>query len=215
MATPELSNSITKVNSKKIIKEKEIPYGYCHCGCGQKTNLRPQSYKSLGVKKGEPYKYIKGHQWVGVDKSRDKNFHWKGGQYVNHSGYVMVYSPDHPYAAQNGYIRRSRCAVEKSTGFILSKNIIIHHENHIRDDDRPENLKIKSSHREHAKLHRNEIAKKECGHSDWRKCKYCHQYDSPQNMYSDKKSSSSYHLKCKNKRRMELNAIKREARASL
>lgn len=40
---------------------KEIPFGYCHCGCGNKTNLWTQSYTYLGVKKGDPRKFIKGH----------------------------------------------------------------------------------------------------------------------------------------------------------
>lgn len=39
-----------------------IPYGYCHCGCGQKTNLAPQTHKKYGWVKGEPLRYIKWHK---------------------------------------------------------------------------------------------------------------------------------------------------------
>ena len=37
----------------------EIPYGYCHCGCGQKTSL--SKYKGGGYEKGEPKKFINHH----------------------------------------------------------------------------------------------------------------------------------------------------------
>ena len=39
----------------------DIPYGYCHCGCGRKTNLAPQTQRAKGWVKGEPLKWIHGH----------------------------------------------------------------------------------------------------------------------------------------------------------
>jgi hypothetical protein len=39
----------------------EIPYGYCHCGCGQKTNVAPHNDKRHGTIKGEPQRYVFGH----------------------------------------------------------------------------------------------------------------------------------------------------------
>jgi hypothetical protein len=42
--------------------EMEIPYGYCHCNCGGKTKLAKQTCKSRGWVKGEPLKFITGHQ---------------------------------------------------------------------------------------------------------------------------------------------------------
>lgn len=41
--------------------QEVIPYGYCHCGCGQKTNLIPKSLKNKGWIKGQPFKYIRYH----------------------------------------------------------------------------------------------------------------------------------------------------------
>ncbi len=38
-----------------------IPYGYCHCGCGEKTNLASQTNPRDGWIKGEPIRYIQGH----------------------------------------------------------------------------------------------------------------------------------------------------------
>jgi hypothetical protein len=38
-----------------------IPYGYCHCGCGMKTNLVKFSDSKKGRVAGEPNKFIRGH----------------------------------------------------------------------------------------------------------------------------------------------------------
>src|SRR5690606_2770376 len=38
-----------------------IPYGYCHCGCGQKTNIARDSNATRGWVRGEPLCYISGH----------------------------------------------------------------------------------------------------------------------------------------------------------
>jgi hypothetical protein len=38
-----------------------IPYGYCHCGCGQKTDLCPRTVTSYGWVKDEPRKYVRNH----------------------------------------------------------------------------------------------------------------------------------------------------------
>jgi len=39
----------------------EIPYGYCHCGCGQKTNLAHATNPRFWHVKGEPLRYLMNH----------------------------------------------------------------------------------------------------------------------------------------------------------
>lgn len=39
----------------------DVPYGYCHCGCGEKTRPAPASSTRRGIRKGEPLRYIVGH----------------------------------------------------------------------------------------------------------------------------------------------------------
>lgn len=39
----------------------EIPYGYCHCGCGQKTKIVEETNRAKGWIKGEPKRFINGH----------------------------------------------------------------------------------------------------------------------------------------------------------
>ena len=40
----------------------EIPYGFCHCGCGQRTRLATQNHTQFGYVKGQPLRFINGHQ---------------------------------------------------------------------------------------------------------------------------------------------------------
>lgn len=39
----------------------EIPYGYCHCGCGQKTTLAKATNTRDGTVKGQPCRYLPHH----------------------------------------------------------------------------------------------------------------------------------------------------------
>ncbi len=39
-----------------------IPYGYCHCGCGNKAPISARTSTAQGYVKGEPRKYVNGHQ---------------------------------------------------------------------------------------------------------------------------------------------------------
>lgn len=39
----------------------EIPYGYCKCGCGQKTPIATYTDKKRNIAKGQPVNYIHGH----------------------------------------------------------------------------------------------------------------------------------------------------------
>lgn len=41
---------------------ESIPYGYCHCGCGRKTRIAPRAETRAGILKGQPRKYVSGHQ---------------------------------------------------------------------------------------------------------------------------------------------------------
>jgi hypothetical protein len=58
---PRAMNSGGRLTCKEVNVEQDIPYGYCHCGCGQKTEPTKQTRKRAGVKKGEPQPYAKGH----------------------------------------------------------------------------------------------------------------------------------------------------------
>lgn len=38
-----------------------IPYGYCHCGCGEKARLSRENCSTRGLIKGEPLRFLYGH----------------------------------------------------------------------------------------------------------------------------------------------------------
>lgn len=40
------------------------PYGYCHCGCGERTPLARQTRSQYGQVRGEPLRFVHGHQLV-------------------------------------------------------------------------------------------------------------------------------------------------------
>lgn len=40
----------------------EIPYGYCHCGCSQKTRISEYTSRKYGYIRGEPQNYLTGHK---------------------------------------------------------------------------------------------------------------------------------------------------------
>ncbi len=65
---------------------------------------------------------------------------WKGGIRKFH-GYITIYSPTHPNNNQ-GYVFEHRLVAEKKLGRYLNKDEIVHHINHVKDDNRPENLMV-------------------------------------------------------------------------
>lgn len=80
-----------------------IPYGYCHCGCGQKTTIATRTKTAQGDIKGHPKRFINNHHlekdfnsrfWSKVEKAdEDSCWNWKQGYNIN--GYGIIKSA-HP-----------------------------------------------------------------------------------------------------------------------
>lgn len=49
--------------------EKSIPYGTCHCGCGERTRIPKWNSKTFGYVKGVPLKYVHGHNQRGCTQT--------------------------------------------------------------------------------------------------------------------------------------------------
>jgi hypothetical protein len=170
---------------KSIIPEsstQEIPVGYCHCGCGQKTSISPETNKKRGYIKGEPVRFLHNH-------GRGSLSHrWHGGHKIPRKGHLMVLRPCHPRAGSYGYVFEHIIIAEKALGKPLPIKTIIHHHT-------PEQLVICQDQAYHLLLHQRQRALKACGHANWRKCKRCHLYDNPINL-SFPKSGGAYHKDC-------------------
>lgn len=77
----------------------------------------------------------------------------KGWHILN--GYVRVFvGRNHPMADRNGYVYEHRLVMSAELGRDLLPNEVVHHLNGVKDDNRPENLQLLTSHAEHTSLHR-------------------------------------------------------------
>ena len=85
------------------------------------------------------------------DRRGNKNPRWDGGRRQRKDGYILVYSPGHPYANKN-FVLEHRLVMEKHLGRHLPPDEIVHHKNEIKDDNRLENLELMSQ-GDHASRH--------------------------------------------------------------
>jgi hypothetical protein len=159
--------------------QEEIPYGYCHCGCGEKTKIRTRDDQRYGYVKGTPQKYIYKHN--GDDKT-----------YVDTMGYTMVYCPDHPRATKKGYVLEHILIAEKALGQYLPPEAVVHHYGEKSDNTK---LVVCENQKYHLLLHRRAEALQECGHPDWRKCSICKKWDDP-TLLVIRPRRSAYHILC-------------------
>src|SRR5262245_34790351 len=80
--------------------------------------------------------------------------HWRGGRLDPPSRkYVWLYRPHHPRADSRGYVMEHRLVMEEKLGRVLEQHERVHHINNNGKDNRPENLELYSSTREHFKRH--------------------------------------------------------------
>ena len=77
---------------------------------------------------------------------------WKGGRTRN-NGYVVLFMPDHPGAGASNYVFEHRLVMEKMLGRRLRPGEVVHHRNHVKTDNRPENLELFSTDYEHRQHH--------------------------------------------------------------
>lgn len=82
----------------------KIPYGYCHCGCGQKTNISNVNDRHNNLTIGKPLKYLKNHRrtpprsfeesisvfWSSVIVTADDNKCWEWSGIKDYDGYGII-----------------------------------------------------------------------------------------------------------------------------
>jgi hypothetical protein len=89
---------------------------------------------------------------------------------------------------------------EEVLGRPLPQGAVVHHANEDRSDNRKENLVICPNRAYHNLLHARIRASHSCGNPELRKCKYCLEYDSIDNLRNQVGRSSFWHRKCLNEK---------------
>jgi len=81
-----------------------------------------------------------------------KHWNWKGGTYKNSVGYIYAYAPNHPFRTNQGYVFAHRLKMEKYLKRYLLSWEIINHINHIKTDNRIQNLEL-TDQQKHSSYH--------------------------------------------------------------
>ena len=171
----------------------EIKYGYCCCGCGQKTNLALKTYGRLNIVKGQPHKFIRGHQHK--NKTGKLSSNWKGGRIVNREyNRVLIQAPNNSRAMIHGYVYEHILVAEKVLGKPFPVGAVVHHIDGNASNNEHSNLVICENNAYHLILHRKKRSLEASGHANWRKCWICKQYDAPDKLYI--KARACYHRTC-------------------
>ena len=138
---PSCENEVEKqLGNGKICKS---------CGCARDENI---SKARKGKYEG------KNHPMYGVHRYGKDSPNWKGGEYKS-MGYIYLLKPSHHRANYWGYVKRCDLVMEKKKGRDLSPGEVVHHKNKIKDDDRPENLRLFSSNSKHISYHHRQRKK--------------------------------------------------------
>lgn len=167
----------------------------CECGCGQAVPLAKQTKRSVGHVKGEPMRFVAGHQTRG--RRGEDAAGWKGGRHVDQHGYVKAFAPGHPRADSGGHVFEHILVAEAALGHPLTPPAEVHHVDENKANNAPSNLVICPDGAYHALLHQRMRALEACGNPSWRKCSYCKEYDDPERM-RPRSNGTFYHRDCVN-----------------
>ena len=142
-----------------------VPYGYCHCGCGQKTRISPRTDRTYGYVQGEPRKYVLGHN----GKTQPNEWQWDDTQEcyrvsLPSDDYMLVDASDMDIAKQfhwqvntqrgkTGYVFHTRKKGDGTSGSVYLHRLltdapidkVVDHINGDGRDNRRHNLRICSN----------------------------------------------------------------------
>jgi len=111
---------------------------------------------------------------------KDKNYNWNDGKYVNGVGYHFEHNPNHHRANQIGYVRTHILLAEKALGKPLPDGTQVHHWGDIGDNSK---IVLCQDQMYHFLLHIRARSLRECGNANYRRCKFCQEYDDPKNLF--------------------------------
>lgn len=122
--------------------------------------LNPSSISTYWLGKKIPREIIKKAQENKINPSGSSHYNWKGGKRYTTNGYVMIYSPNHPFRHKRSKtVHEHRLKMEKKIGRLLKKGEVVHHVNGIKSDNRISNLVLMTN-SEHSSFHGKKCNKK-------------------------------------------------------
>lgn len=179
-------------------RSESAPYGYCQCGCGEKTSIANRNRREWGHVKGEPVRFVPGHHGRGP-----RNPNWVGGRLKTTAGYILVLNSHHPRSTKNGYVLEHLIVASRALGRPVPEGSPVHHVNGDGTDNRPCNLVVCEDNAYHALLHVRQDALENSGDPNLRKCYFCGEYGDPlgPDMYdpTNKKNGGTHHYACRSR----------------
>jgi hypothetical protein len=146
---PNATNEINNRYERLIVKELDSRNRFgelrwkCLCDCGKEiivngSKLRSGRTKSCGClrdeKSGE-----RGRALLAGNK-----YAWTGGRLRTRDGYCRITLKGHPRADVRGYVFEHLLVMQNFLGRVVEKNETVHHKNGIKDDNRIENLELRT-----------------------------------------------------------------------
>ena len=92
--------------------QRTVPYGYCECGCGEKTSLAPKTSRRNGWVQGEPLRFKLNHhrRLSPIEYTEQDCGHptpcWVWQRYIDPNGYGRMQSNGAPQLAHRVYYER-------------------------------------------------------------------------------------------------------------
>lgn len=120
----------------------------CICDCGNCKTVRTTDLIHGKVKSCGCYRKITATKQALLNAIN--NFK---GYKTSVYGYKLIFMPDHPSADKNGYVLEHRLVMEEHIGRPIPREMVVHHRNGNKLDNRIENLCIMTR-AEHTSLHR-------------------------------------------------------------
>ncbi len=113
--------------------------------------------RELGISQRQVYVKLRDAGAIDPHRPPKKHYGAYGRKRVDTDGYYAVYMPDHPNSEKRGWVLEHRLIMSQMLGRPLKKGEVVHHKNHNRLDNRPENLELFASPGEHTKVEHPEI----------------------------------------------------------
>lgn len=143
--------------STEIKKGDKLSLGVKHSKAFKENLSKQRMGKHMSpkteIKKGQ-HLSLKTEFKKGISQPKlEDSANWKGGMHKDKKGYVLIYSPNHSYTTNSGYMMEHRLVMEKYLNRHLQKEETVHHKNLVKNDNGIENLFLFPNSKLHVHFH--------------------------------------------------------------